>query len=226
MRPRCAQGHRRPLRESAILAGQPHCLWWCPEPDLNRHGPQGQRGLSSSCLHSTIRAPAPGTRAGHAERAGSYPRVQVEPIQRQAPNCGASARCCLILWAPDDVSVPRPPHRRAARSTSQAPEMTESRRPDTGFRVSRCAAEGVPERPAPVRVALRVPVGASFRVPVRGPALAPFGTCSPLPVHAPDTFPPRSPRAPDSGLRAASYPGMTRRTGRTSEGWPRYGHPG
>ena len=28
----------------------------CPEPDLNRYAPEGQRGLSSPCLLSTIRA--------------------------------------------------------------------------------------------------------------------------------------------------------------------------
>ncbi|MEV7514035.1 GrpB family protein [Streptomyces diastaticus] len=28
----------------------------CPEPDLNRYAREGQRGLSSPCLHSTIRA--------------------------------------------------------------------------------------------------------------------------------------------------------------------------
>ena len=36
----------------------PHRRWplMCPEPDLNRHALEGQRGLSSPCLHSTIRA--------------------------------------------------------------------------------------------------------------------------------------------------------------------------
>ncbi len=34
-------------------------IWRCPEPDLNRYAREGQRGLSSPCLHSTIRAAAP-----------------------------------------------------------------------------------------------------------------------------------------------------------------------
>lgn len=36
--------------------GHAPCAAWCPEPDSNRHAPEGQRGLSSPCLRSTIRA--------------------------------------------------------------------------------------------------------------------------------------------------------------------------
>ncbi len=52
---------------------QPSQVGWCPEPDSNRHGPQGQRGLSSSCLHSTIRAPVSGTASCTAGRTRPSP---------------------------------------------------------------------------------------------------------------------------------------------------------
>lgn len=52
----CSQATKGVRRLPAISAGQTPSHGRCPEPDLNRHAPEGQRGLSSPCLHSTIRA--------------------------------------------------------------------------------------------------------------------------------------------------------------------------
>lgn len=63
----------------------------CPEPDSNRYARKGQRGLSSPCLHSTIRA-------GRGLRTGS------EPIGRCPLNSGRTDRCCLILLTSEGAS--------------------------------------------------------------------------------------------------------------------------
>lgn len=49
----------------------------CPEPDLNRYAREGQRGLSSPCLHSTIRA-GHGLRAEVPSLSGRFPRTVEE----------------------------------------------------------------------------------------------------------------------------------------------------
>lgn len=49
----------------------------CPEPDLNRYAREGQRGLSSPCLHSTIRA-GQGLRIEVPSLSGPIPRTADE----------------------------------------------------------------------------------------------------------------------------------------------------
>ncbi len=63
--------------------------WECPEPDSNRHAPEGQRGLSSPCLRSTIRAGGAQRnriRVGDREQDGKWP-------------------CCLILGVTERTSA-------------------------------------------------------------------------------------------------------------------------
>lgn len=49
-------GRGRGRHVTGRAASRPPSAKWCPEPDSNRYAPEGQRGLSSPCLHSTIRA--------------------------------------------------------------------------------------------------------------------------------------------------------------------------
>ncbi len=86
----------RPRRSCVVRCGQSVS---CPEPDLNRHG-LGQRGLSSPCLHSTIRAGRSGSRTKSTERCA-------EPIRITLVSSGPSIRCCLILLALEGSSGPR-----------------------------------------------------------------------------------------------------------------------
>lgn len=80
-----SQGQRQPPEQ-----GAPKMV---PGAGLEPARPQqGQRGLSSPCLHSTIRA-------GHGLRIGPP-----DPIGSPHPNCGVVGRCCLILLAPEGVS--------------------------------------------------------------------------------------------------------------------------
>lgn len=80
-----SQGHSKGWRQGRMLAGQRGRRGRCPEPDLNRYAREGQRGLSSPCLHSTIRA-------GHG------PRYCVEPIGRGIPGWGRWAHLVLFYW--------------------------------------------------------------------------------------------------------------------------------
>lgn len=67
-----SRGSGRVNRRPVVTPGQHASTRWCPEPDSNRYAREGQRGLSSPCLHSTIRA-------GHERR-----------IERSEPIGGAS----------------------------------------------------------------------------------------------------------------------------------------
>lgn len=93
----------------------------CPEPDLNRYAPEGQRGLSSPCLHSTIRA-------GHGS-ASSGSRLS----GRAPATIGTRGRYCLILWASEGASdlstgCSGPPA-RASAPRRRCQGLTEYRRP-------------------------------------------------------------------------------------------------
>ena len=68
-------------------------LGMVPGTGLEPARPEGQRGLSSPCLHSTIRA-------WHAA-----PRKQHEPIGTHPSFSGTMARCCLILLTSEGASV-------------------------------------------------------------------------------------------------------------------------
>lgn len=85
---------------------------------------QGQRGLSSPCLHSTIRA-------GRGLRVGPP-----EPIGTPHPNCAVVGRCCLILLTPEGVSGHGNRHQHmptASRAgVGRACGMTEFHRPNKG----------------------------------------------------------------------------------------------
>lgn len=95
---------------------------------------RGQRGLSSPCLHSTIRA-------GHGLRRLRIDRS--EPIGRLTPNSGRATRCCLILLTSEGASAHGTGHPHlpiAFRATRGAVwGMTEFHR-----------HEGGPPRPLPL----------------------------------------------------------------------------
>lgn len=91
---------------------------------MNRYAREGQRGLSSPCLHSTIRA------RPWAPHRGS------EPIGTHPPNSSRAGRCCLILLMSEGASASgrRHPHLPTAlRATARgACGMTEFHRPNKG----------------------------------------------------------------------------------------------
>jgi hypothetical protein len=95
-----------------------------PGTGLEPVRPRGQRGLSSPCLHSTIRA------RPWAPHRGS------EPIGTHPPNSSRAGRCCLILLTSEGASASgrRHPHLPTAlRATARgACGMTEFHRPNKG----------------------------------------------------------------------------------------------
>lgn len=88
----CSHDIHERSRKPVISPDQTPWAGWCPEPDLNRYAREGQRGLSSPCLHSTIRA-GHGLRVEAPSLSGCVPRT-AEPTER----------CCLILLTSEGAS--------------------------------------------------------------------------------------------------------------------------
>ncbi len=97
-RPTKRRTDRRGARTRGALEGRAYMRGVCPEPDSNRYAREGQRGLSSPCLRSTIRA-------GHELRI-----ERSEPIGTHRPNSARAMRCCLILLMSEDASAPGTGH--------------------------------------------------------------------------------------------------------------------
>lgn len=138
-------GHRRVT--STVARGLPSQVWRCPEPDLNRYAREGQRGLSSPCLHSTIRA-------GHGLR-----MERPEPIGRHPSNCGRTVRCCLILLRSEGASAAGRGHPHlpiAFRATmGRVCGMTGFHRPEGGHHDQPVSADQPLSAPGGPRRALR-----------------------------------------------------------------------
>jgi hypothetical protein len=98
---------RREARKFALLPQATGQGTLYPEPDLNRYAREGQRGLSSPCLHSTIRARRRDVALYETSRDEAY-------VSRH------SALCCLILWVTDEGSDPVRPVATGAGGGSRA----------------------------------------------------------------------------------------------------------
>ncbi len=92
----------------------------CPEPDLNRYAREGQRGLSSPCLHSTIRA-------GHGAA------LRIRAYRGASLELWASEPMLSILLTSEGASAPGTGHPHLPigfRAAQTAYGMTEFHRPN------------------------------------------------------------------------------------------------